>query len=157
MKTEVTKLTTIYFSATATTRKCVDEVAEGFGKELSKAINLADNFEVERPYFTENDHTRRLLGYLSTRMQMNLTANSVEYAFPSVLWELSLRTDLLQQTTMSAFHVVDASTYVQTTPDTIRESPIALSEPYSKQLSQSANLPTGQWLNPTDNTFQSEG
>ncbi len=55
MKKEVTKLTTIYFSATATTRKCVDEVAEGFGKELSNAINLADNFEVEMPNFTEND------------------------------------------------------------------------------------------------------
>ncbi len=85
---------------------------------------------------------------------MNLTANSVEFAFPSVLWELSLRTDLLQQTTMSAFHVVDASTYVQTTPDTIRESPTALSEPYSKQLSLSANPPIGLWLNTTDDALR---
>ncbi len=55
MKTYETKLTAIYFSASDTTRKCVEEVAEGFGKELSEAINLADNFEVKMPNFTENN------------------------------------------------------------------------------------------------------
>ncbi len=55
MKTDETKLAAIYFSATDTTRKCVEAVAEGFGKELSMAINLADNFDVRIPKFTEND------------------------------------------------------------------------------------------------------
>ncbi len=55
MKIIDTKLTAIYFSAADTTRKCVEEVSEGFGIELNKAINLADNFEVVLPDFSEND------------------------------------------------------------------------------------------------------
>lgn len=55
MKRDVKKLTAIYFSATDTTRKCVEEVAEGLGLELSEAINLADNLEVDLPEFTVND------------------------------------------------------------------------------------------------------
>ena len=51
----MTRLTAIYFSATDTTRKCVDEVAKGFDQELSKVINIADNLEVVMPDFTEND------------------------------------------------------------------------------------------------------
>lgn len=51
----MTKLTAIYFSATDTTRKCVDEVAKGFDQELSKVINIADNLEAVLPDFTEND------------------------------------------------------------------------------------------------------
>lgn len=47
------KLTAIYFSATDTTRKCVEEVAKGFGQELSKRINIADNLEAAMPDLTE--------------------------------------------------------------------------------------------------------
>lgn len=49
------KLTAIYFSATDTARKCVEEVANGFDQELSKAINIADNLEAVLPDFTEKD------------------------------------------------------------------------------------------------------
>lgn len=45
----------IYFSATDTTRRCVDSVCEGMGRKPAAAINLADGFDADFPHFTSDD------------------------------------------------------------------------------------------------------
>lgn len=49
------KVTEIYFSATDTTRRCVEAVAKGLSPESINAINLADNLQADFPKFSEND------------------------------------------------------------------------------------------------------
>lgn len=45
----------IYFSATDTTRRCVEAVCEGFGCQTTISLNLADDLNVKFPEFTEDD------------------------------------------------------------------------------------------------------
>lgn len=49
------KLCTIYFSATDTTRKCVEKVCQGLGMKPAREINLADGFDVEMPELSADD------------------------------------------------------------------------------------------------------
>ncbi len=49
------KLYTIYFSATDTTRRCVEKVFLGLGAEPTQEINLADGFDVELPELSADD------------------------------------------------------------------------------------------------------
>lgn len=45
----------IYFSATDTTRRCVDSLCQGLGIQPNIAINLADDLDVEFPHFASDD------------------------------------------------------------------------------------------------------
>jgi len=49
------KLYAIYFSATDTTRICVDSFCQGLGAEIDESINLADDFNVSYPDITARD------------------------------------------------------------------------------------------------------
>lgn len=51
----MSKLYTIYFSATGTTQKCVDSVCQGLGMKSGFCINLADNLDAEFPMITADD------------------------------------------------------------------------------------------------------
>ncbi len=51
----MSKLYTIYFSATGTTRICVDSLCQGFGAEIDASVNLADDFNVSFPELTAED------------------------------------------------------------------------------------------------------
>ncbi len=49
------KLYAIYFSATDTTRKCVEKVCQGLGVKPIHEINLADGFDAELPELSADD------------------------------------------------------------------------------------------------------
>ncbi|MCM1449776.1 MAG: 4Fe-4S binding protein [Clostridiales bacterium] len=49
------KLYTIFFSATDTTRKCVEKVCAGLGMKPVSELNLADNLKTELPEFMADD------------------------------------------------------------------------------------------------------
>lgn len=48
---EMTKLSCFYFSATSTTRRCVEAVSDAIGLPVAYEINLADNLAAEFPLF----------------------------------------------------------------------------------------------------------
>ncbi len=55
MKPTIKKLTAIYFSATDTTRRCADAIAESIGAESCIRMNLADDIDMSFPDFSGED------------------------------------------------------------------------------------------------------
>lgn len=51
----MSKLYAIYFSATDTTRKCIESFCHGFGTKPANSINLADGFDINFPTIEGDD------------------------------------------------------------------------------------------------------